>query len=424
MTRQVGRSQSLLVALVLTVASPAIAQEGGPPGRDLIRVFVDCAGVECDLDHLQREIRFVEYVRDRRDADIHLLITGEVTGAGGRRFDLLFIGRRDFESVDEELHLSTSATDTDAEVRDGLTRLVGIGLLRYVSRTPTVRDIRLSYAPGEGGRVPARPEDDPWKRWVFETKLSGSVSSEERTEYISLSADQSVARVTEGMKFALTVGGTYYESNFELSDSSTVTSITRSLEADALYVASLGNHWGLGFKANAAHSSFRNLRLAARFAPAVEFNIFPYEKSTRRQFRFMYAAGIRSFDYLEETVFFKTEERKFDHELTVTLDVNEAWGSADLAIKASQYLDAPEQNRVLLYGAIDLRLFRGLGLFLEGTATRVRDQFNLPRGEATDQQVLLRQRELLTDFFLEGRVGLSITFGSIFTDVVNPRFGS
>jgi hypothetical protein len=47
----------------------------------------------------------------------------------------------------------------------------------------------------------------------------------------------------------------------------------------------------------------------------------------------------------------------------------------------------------------------------------------LEAGDATEEEVLLRQRELESGFEYNFRVGFSYTFGSIFSNVVNPRFG-
>ena len=49
------------------------------------------------------------------------------------------------------------------------------------------------------------------------------------------------------------------------------------------------------------------------------------------------------------------------------------------------------------------------------------DQLYLPRGDASDDEVLTRQRALATAFRLSGAVGLSFTFGSIYNSIVNPR---
>ena len=59
-------------------------------GAEALRIFLDCG--PCDDDFLRREITFVNYVRDRRDAQVHVLVTRETTGGGGRAWTLEFYG--------------------------------------------------------------------------------------------------------------------------------------------------------------------------------------------------------------------------------------------------------------------------------------------------------------------------------------------
>ena len=69
------------------------------------------------------------------------------------------------------------------------------------------------------------------------------------------------------------------------------------------------------------------------------------------------------------------------------------------------------------------RVTRGLRLNFDLGYTKFRDQINLKKGTATPQEVLLRLRQLRTGYSYFGSVGLSYTFGSVFSNVVNPRFG-
>jgi len=56
-------------------------------------------------------------------------------------------------------------------------------------------------------------------------------------------------------------------------------------------------------------------------------------------------------------------------------------------------------------------------------ASRIRDQLALPARGATDEEILLRIRRLQTGYEYNLGVSLTYTFGSIFSSVVNPRFG-
>ena len=65
----------------------------------------------------------------------------------------------------------------------------------------------------------------------------------------------------------------------------------------------------------------------------------------------------------------------------------------------------------------------GLNIGFDMGYTKLRDQINLKRGNATQQEVLLRLRQLATGYYYYGSINISYTFGSAFSNVVNPRFG-
>lgn len=422
----------LLCIQAMTIGASVGFGQGLRPGEAL-RVYVDCSG--CDVDHLRREVRFVNYVRDRAAAHVHVLITTQRTGADGTLYTLQYVGRGDFAGVDDELLYVSSPADTQAEERDGLTHLFELGLVRYVARTPEAVRVMVSYSPSElpaltdsGVPLPdaASAESearDPWNHWVFRIGGSGSLSSEQQQEFKNVAGSFSVSRVTDAWKIGLELRGNYFQSDFEIDDTTSVRSVTESYRAKALLVRSLGDHWGLGLQQTTESSTFFNYDLALRVGPAVEYNIFPYNQSTRRQLRILASVGFNSFDYIQETLFGKTEETLYDGRLNISLDVKETWGSALAGVEVSQYLGQPGKNRLSFFGSIDVSLFKGFGLNVSGDLSRVRDQLNLPAAGATPEEILLQLRELETDFRFSLSAGFTYTFGSIYTNVVNPRFG-
>jgi hypothetical protein len=73
-------------------------------------------------------------------------------------------------------------------------------------------------------------------------------------------------------------------------------------------------------------------------------------------------------------------------------------------------------------GNVEFRLFKGFSVDLFAEASRRRDQLSLRRGDATNEEILVRQRELATGYQYDFGFGISYAFGSIFNNVVNPRF--
>lgn len=406
-----------------TVADSAALQEEPEDGQAL-RVFLDCEGRFCDFDFFRREIPYVNYTRDRQVSEVHLLITSQGTGGGGRRFTLDFIGRERFEGIDDQLEVSTRANLSEEQVLTAVARTMKQGLIRYIARTPFSERVRIGFEDVAGlEQAAATPEDDPWNFWVFRVRGGGSVEGEERQTEVSVSAGLSASRITEDLKVQLSLSGRFSEEDFEIDSVTNVKSIRRNYDAFGLIVWSLGERWAAGGEGSVTHSTFSNEEVAVRVAPAVEYNLFPYSESSRRLLRIKLATGLSYFKWIEETVFLKTEETRPDARLTVSLDIKEPWGSAGAAAEGVVLLDEPSKNRIGLFGNIEVRVFKGLSLGVFGRISRVRDQINLPAGDATPEEILTRQRELETGFEYDLSLSFSYTFGSIFSNVVNPRFG-
>ena len=110
--------------------------------------------------------------------------------------------------------------------------------------------------------------------------------------------------------------------------------------------------------------------------------------------------------------------------LSTTFDQRERWGSLEARVEFSQYLHDTGKYRLEADGEISWRLARGFSLAAEANASRIRDQISLPRRGATPEEVLLRLRQLRSGYEFDVRLSLTYTFGSIYSAIVNPRFGS
>jgi len=416
-------------ALAFGWAPAAIAQDEGAADADssgILRIFLDCDRV-CDFDFIRQEIDFVNWVRDRRDSQVHLLVTRQGAG-GGIEFQLDFIGLEDFAEQDQVLLFVSSSTDTDDERRRGFARIVRLGLARYIAQTPMAiyADVVVNAPRNDSGEAmltAASPESDPWNFWVFSLGTNGSARGEDRFSGQSLEGEVRASRTTELWKIRLDSQIEYEERNFEFDDGSEFKDISRSFDAGGQVIKTLGAKWGAGVGASMRQSTFFNLSPSYRVAAAIEYNIFPYSVSSQRQLTFSYSLGANRFNYTEETLFEQTEETLLDQGLIVSLDMERPWGSANLNLQAAHFLQYPSDYNLELNGRIEYRIVRGLSLNVGGGIESIRSQRYLPLGGATDEEVLLERRALATDFRFSARVGIRYTFGSIFNNVVNSRIG-
>ena len=88
----------------------------------------------------------------------------------------------------------------------------------------------------------------------------------------------------------------------------------------------------------------------------------------------------------------------------------------------SSYLHDSGKYSTSVFGDLSFRVVRGLSVNLSASTSLVRDQLYLAREDQTDEEILTEQRQLATDSRYRVSFGFSYTFGSIFNNVVNPRF--
>ena len=415
----------LACILVLLAAAPAAGQRLDRP----LRVFLDCNDFHCDSDFFVEEIPWVAFVRDRQDADIHVLGTSQQTGGGGSAYTFELRGRGTFEGERLTVSTNTAPDATEADRRAALVDVVRLALVPFAQAAPAppLIDVRASEVEPTGPEAAA----DPWNRWTFRVGVNGFLNGESQQRSFSGFGSASANRVTADWKTLFSVRGSMNRNEFELPDT-TVVSRRESYGANALLAKSVGGRWGMGGIVEWSRSSFANYDASLVIGPAVEYNVFPYSEATRRLLTVLYAIGPRHNDYAEATIFGATRETLLQQLLVVSYDVTQPWGNIDISAQADHYLatfgngdrwTAP-QFSAEFGGGFDVRLIRGLSARLNGRVAMIRNQIQLPAGELTEEEILTQQRELATNYRYFGSVGLSYRFGSIFSDVVNPRFGN
>jgi hypothetical protein len=381
------------------------------------KVYIDCDS--CDIAYFKTEITFVNYVRDRKEAQVHVLITTERTASRGWEYTFTYIGQLEYAGQDDVLKYYSGKTDTDEEIRQGLVQTLKIGLMRYVAKAPIARRIAISLM----DQVKPTSVIDKWHSWVFSLSGTGAFSGEKFYFYNSIFGTLSADRTTPDLKVRMNILANYNFNKFHL-DSGSLESALNSRSFSGLFVKSLDEHWSIGAYISLRHSSYSNIELAIEPAPAVEFDLFPYSQSTRRQLRFLYKLGYSMVRYMEETVFDKTKESLLKESISATIELKEKWGTISSSLEGSHYFHDLSKYRLALDAEASLRLYKGLSLEIFGSASRIHDQLSLSKQGASYEDILLMRKQLATSYQYGFSVGLSYTFGSIYSNVVNPRFGT
>jgi hypothetical protein len=419
-----------LLFLTVGVSGSALAQTGASaPPR--LSVFLDCHA-DCDFDLIREEISYVDWVRERTAVDVHLLITSQDAGAGGSEYTLAFLGQRTMAGRGDTLRFTTNPTTTDDEERRMLVRTIAGGLAPFVVRSGNAALLRITAAEtDEDARPRGAPANDPWRSWVFEVGLDGGLSGEARYKSRNLNGSVEARRVTQAWKFNLEFDYEYeddrvtdqeFDSQGNVISEETFRNLQRSWELEQLLVKSLTNHASAGLLGNLRSDTFRNIGSGFEAGPAIEYNLFPYTESTRRELVFRYAIGYALNRYVDSTIFDRMSERLPLHVLVMNYRTQATWGSMDFSAEHRNYLTDAAKRNTNVNGSFNVRVFRGLEVSMHGGYSWIRDQIALRKGGGDQVDVLLRRRELLTGYDYNAGIGLSYTFGSIFNNVVNPRF--
>jgi len=402
------------------------AQDPAPEQTNgTLRVFLDCD--RCDFDFLRREITWVNWVRNREDSQVHLLVTSRSAGSG-TEYNLNFIGRDEFEGTEFTHLYFASQTNTDDETRVGYAQVMRIGLLQYTVGTAQMGQIQIREPQVRSGprEAPAgfmaQPADDPWNFWVFRAGASFRGSGEDRRNDKTFSGNFSASRTTEAWKILTGINLRYRDQFFEYSDGTTTTDITEDYGFTGQVVKSLGPHWGASIKGEATRSTYLNYQLNVAAAPGFEYNIYPYEESSRRKWIVRYEIGLSHVKYEEITLYDKLEEFLIDQTIVTNWTMEQPWGESEIAVEYANYLDDFSKYHVVVSGDLEFRITRGLSIDTNGSISQVRDQLNIPARDLTDEEVLLRRRALETNYRWSFSFGITYQFGSIYNNVVNPRF--
>jgi hypothetical protein len=424
-----------VVFAVLTAAPASMAdaqtatpttQAGQPQGKQptRLRVFLEC---DCFAEYMREEIEWVDFVRQPQDADLQVLSASNSTGGGGREVVLRFIGVGRLQGVDTELKSISQNNDTEDARRKQMLRTMTVGLLWYSERAGGGVALKIDVEGTGVVQSQTSVKDDPWNAWVFSVRGEGSIDQQESNKEWDWQIRTSADRVTE--KWIMSFG-TNLETNkeeFKLDEDeeggATVKTTRRQRGTTWFVGRALGDHWSAGIQGEVSSSTFGNRRLMFVTAPTIEYNIFPYAEYASRQLRLQYSAGVERAQYNEVTLFDKIEETNPVHELEATLEAVQPWGELQIRSQFRQYLHDISKYRLEVGGELSFRISRGLSLNLDGSASRVRDQIALPARGATDEEILLRLRELQSDYQFDFSFGLTYRFGSIFNNIVNPRFG-
>lgn len=407
---------SIIFLVLLSNLSGQIADTVSVERKDALNLYVDCD--YCDTDYLKKNITLVNYVRDRKAADVHMIITTMTTGGNGTEYTLNFIGLNAFKTLNDTLKITIPPNSTDEFSRSSLAEIVKRGLTPYILQTAYSDKIQITFNPIENTEEQV---EDKWHSWVLSSSVSSNINGEASYGYFNIWSNLRAAKVTDDIKLSFSYNNNFSRTTYRF-DTDTLVSEMKSNYGNILITKSLGDHFAVGGFVNLSNSTYSNIAFSASILPALEYNFFKYSDATTKQLRVLYRIGYKHNAYIDTTIFNKKHENLAEQRLSVVLKLVRQWGTIETNVYGSHYLHDFSKNMIGTDISCDIQLFKGFSLYVYGGYTQNRSQIALPKIELTDEEILLRRKEMASNYNYWASMGFSYSIGSIYNNVVNPRF--
>ena len=141
--------------------------------KDAPNLFFDCDF--CSVDFYRQNMPFINFVRDRRMADIYLMVTINATGSKGSLYKLFLTGEKKFSGQQDTLQFEAPANMPSADIRDGILGVLKNGLLKFLVQTKLLEHITYSVDLPEEN-LSADKVKDKWNLWTFNVNTGAFAS--------------------------------------------------------------------------------------------------------------------------------------------------------------------------------------------------------------------------------------------------------
>ena len=400
--------------LFLLNCSIAIGQATEEPLS--IKTQIDCRG--CDGNYMRQNITFLDHVRDQDLAEIYVFVNTS-GNPSSVIYEIEYTGKGRFDGINNKFSVDYSKTLTGNEIRDLLKETLIKGYIPYLLHTDQAEQLELVLH--ELPKTTTEKIDDPWNNWIFSVRGNMDMEHQDTREEFNYDVGFDGDKVTEHWRVRL--DGYYNKNTLKIteSDNSSFTSVRNRKFLGGSIVKSLGNHWSAGVFGDVGTNSVDNFKFKSAVAPAIEYSLFDYKEVLTREITFAYQINYNTQKYFETTIFDVLRDQYYTQSLSMNLTYRKNWGSVYSSVRASNFLNDPSKNRLSINNWASVRVFKGFSVRVNANFQVIKDQINLPKGEASLEDIILQQRALATTSKLNLGVGMSYTFGSIFNNVLNTR---
>ena len=391
-----------------------------------LKVFIDCSNTWCEMDFIRTEINIVDFYLDRLAADVHVLITDQRTGSGGRQYQMIFLGLNDFKKHVDTVIFNIDPNATDFERRDVFIKNLKLGLTPFLLKKGQVEGITINMKQEENSQNKVMETKVPWKYWVYRVGVNGNFNGESVYKSTRLNGNISANKTTDDIKIDFRARAGNNNSKYEFTDD--LGNIEKFSVENSNYgiehslVLSLNDKWSYGYELEYSNSTFSNNKGRSKLTTGIEYNLFPYRDVNSRFWAFNFGLLVQWNNYYYSTIYNKMAETLYGQFVNMNTSFTKKWGNLWGGIEYSSYLHDLKLNNLEINMGTNVRITGGLSFNIHTSYNVVRDQVFLPKGGATEQEILTRRRQLQTNFEYYFGFGINYRFGSNLNNFINPRF--
>lgn len=383
-----------------------------------ISVYLDCKSY-CDVNYIKTELGFVNFAREISDADVYIMVDYLQTAAKGYEYHITFNGQKGFTSKDNELRFIIPPNATQALLREKLANYLKIGLIDYLKATEIIDRIKISFEDEKA--KPVKTTTDVWKNWIFSVSFGAYLNSDSNYQFTNLNSHITANNTTSEREISLLYLNFIHRRKIKLS-SGYYTTETKSDNLSFKYTFKIYEHWGAGFFNSMRRSTYNNYDFSLNNCGAVEYSFFPYQEALKRKVKLSYHLCQLYNDYHEETIYYKTKESLLKHGLSLTLDFKRKWGDFYTSLECYNYFQYPSKALFTFNTSLSFKLGSGFSLSLGYEYSYDNSNINISRTGLTDEEVLLRTKELKNNYSSSTSFNLTYRFGSLYNNSVNTVF--
>jgi hypothetical protein len=262
-------------------------------------------------------------------------------------------------------------------------------------------------------------------------RLNGNYSKDDYSKFYRYNAGVEASRITEKIKISNSV---YYNKNVnEINVGNKRTFTNNGYGARTNIVKSINDHWSYGGTARYEYGTFSNYESRIQVLPAIEYSLFPYKESVKKAITLYYEIGPSWNRYIDSSYYGTFDDKLWQHYLSLNFGFIQKWGNVYTNISWESFLNnfslegkpikGYNVRNLSIGGNMDIRIFKGLSFYSYFGYDITKGIFpNIRRADFDYDDILSNTVQYPTTNRFYMYFGINYRFGSIYNNVVNPRF--